>query len=56
MANCETHGHIWGSGGVCIFCDEPKPFRCPHGWHPWDQCPNCGKEEGSQSDGRAEHD
>ena len=45
MANCETHGHIWNSSGVCIFCQTPKPFRCPHGWQPWDQCPTCSKDE-----------
>lgn len=31
MANCETNGHIWGSDGLCVFCNIPKvtAFQCP---------------------------
>ena len=46
-ANCETHGHLWGSDGLCLFCKEPKPFRCPHGWQPWSECEICSKDESS---------
>lgn len=24
-ATCETNGHLFGAGGVCIFCSTPKP-------------------------------
>lgn len=55
MANCETHGHMWGSDGLCLFCKEPKPFRCPHGWHPWSGCEVCSRLEKAQADGGGKH-
>jgi hypothetical protein len=29
---CETQGHLWGRGGVCIMCKTPKPER-PYAAH-----------------------
>lgn len=28
-ATCETHGHIYGHEGVCLFCRTPKPTQAP---------------------------
>jgi hypothetical protein len=25
MATCESHGHLYGHGGTCVMCKEPKP-------------------------------
>jgi hypothetical protein len=25
MATCESHGHLYGYGGTCVMCKEPKP-------------------------------
>jgi hypothetical protein len=30
-ATCETNGHIYGVGAVCVFCGAPRPENPPHG-------------------------
>jgi hypothetical protein len=25
IATCETHGHLWGRDGACLFCKTPQP-------------------------------